>query len=162
MPEQLVWFIFECLALGAYAIEYGTEDESKPKWDKNIMHCDLKPENCESTPLQCRLPSDLPLVFLGTNDKDHTKTPIVKVCLTDFRHFGTNSKPDSRFRHIQRHESADQPNSIKNKSYQPDGDARLFYTCESSLSYTFTAHVLTIRRSKYTTTQRAPKAISSN
>lgn len=31
MPEQLIWFIFECLALGAHALEYGHEDVTKAK-----------------------------------------------------------------------------------------------------------------------------------
>lgn len=46
MPEQLVWLIFECLALGLYAMEYGTESMNDTKWDKEIVHFDLKPENC--------------------------------------------------------------------------------------------------------------------
>lgn len=56
-PEGPMWRIFECLALGLLIIETGSEDLDGPGWDKEIVHCDIKPQNSTlADPIPFRMP----------------------------------------------------------------------------------------------------------
>lgn len=42
-----MWSIFHCLALGTLVMSHGNEDYLLPKWNKEIVHFDIKQENCQ-------------------------------------------------------------------------------------------------------------------
>jgi hypothetical protein len=47
LPEEALWSIFHCLALGTLVMSHGNEDYLIPKWNKEIVHFDIKQENRE-------------------------------------------------------------------------------------------------------------------
>lgn len=85
MPEQLIWLAFQCLALGAHALEYGHEDMDLPKWNKELVHFDLKPGNIKPINHLKRngkfLLTSLSYLLAAMKRIDHARMPIMKVCL---------------------------------------------------------------------------------
>lgn len=43
--ELEAWQIFHCLARSALVLEHGSESEDKPRWNREIVHFDIKQEN---------------------------------------------------------------------------------------------------------------------
>ncbi|KUJ10621.1 kinase-like protein [Mollisia scopiformis] len=60
--ERLIWRLFQCLVLGVAAMKNGNELLDGESWDTRVLHLDIKPGN----------------VFVGTNDNNHLKTPVLK------------------------------------------------------------------------------------
>ncbi|KAF8852721.1 kinase-like protein [Acephala macrosclerotiorum] len=69
LHEADMWQIFNCLAMGVYAMERESEDMPVPGapvyngLDTELLHCDMKPDN----------------VFFGYKDDDHRRMPISKI-----------------------------------------------------------------------------------
>ena len=50
MPEELIWHIFECLAMAAHVMEHGTEEIGGKSWEtsRRLVHSDIKPDDSTS------------------------------------------------------------------------------------------------------------------
>lgn len=42
-----MWSIFHCLARATFSLSYGSEDITALKWNRDVVHLDLKPDNSE-------------------------------------------------------------------------------------------------------------------
>ena len=81
-----MWSIFHCLSLGALVMSHGREDYLLPKWNKEIVHFDLKQENCQLSNVS---PGSLTgveiltgfIVLIGApiTDAEHLDNPPIKV-----------------------------------------------------------------------------------
>jgi hypothetical protein len=78
-----MWAIFHCLARGALVMHTGSEDTSCTRWDKDIVHFDIKSPNGKS-----HYPKFFALrythwrtVLLGAlaTDNEHRNAPVFKV-----------------------------------------------------------------------------------
>lgn len=77
-----MWAVFHCLARGALVMHTGSEDTSRLRWQRNIVHFDIKHANSKyichklSQPNIHRGP-----VLLGsrTKDDEHRDMPVFKV-----------------------------------------------------------------------------------
>lgn len=45
--EETMWGLFHCLALSALVMFQGSENLSTFRWNREIVHFDLKQENCK-------------------------------------------------------------------------------------------------------------------
>ncbi|KAH8598920.1 hypothetical protein B0O99DRAFT_30463 [Bisporella sp. PMI_857] len=51
LSEEDLWGVFHCMARAIFVLEHGSEDPNKPKWNREIVHFDLKEENSILSPL---------------------------------------------------------------------------------------------------------------
>jgi hypothetical protein len=84
LPEELVWTLFKCLALGCVVMDFGNEDLIGVKWNGvrnhgDVVHFDKKRLMVPILHPSLKSVAEHDGIVLVASNDNHRKTPVCKV-----------------------------------------------------------------------------------